>query len=346
MEEKKPLVESEIDVDDDEDIEENLDFEEPTEVDLAGIEDEEEDESLDIEAMISSPLCTDSVKLYLRDIGKYPLINSLAKEKELINRYRKNDDLDAKNELINCNLRLVVSIAKQYIYSGSDLMDLVQEGNLGLIRAIEKYDPNKNFKLSTYATWWIKQRIYRYIDDQSRTIRIPVHMAEFIRKIRKIQIKLQHEFGREPTPEEVAEEMDESLDKVQNALDVNNNSYLISLDSAPKEIDDEKECYYNIIPSNDDVKESTDSEDLKRVIASIIHDNKKFKKIQQRVVVLRYGLDNEERDYTLEEVADKLYEERLTSRRLTRERVRQIEDAVLKRIRNSPQTIRLLKETR
>ena len=183
----------------------SLDFDEPESVDLAD-EEELSDEDLAITVENVDSFADDSVRLYLREIGKIPLL-SAEEEQELAQRIVKGDK-KAKDKMVESNMRLVVSIAKRYGGRGLDFLDLIQEGNTGLLRAVEKFDPDKGFKFSTYATWWIRQAITRAIADQARTIRIPVHMVETINKVLRTTRKLTTELNREPTNEEIAKELD------------------------------------------------------------------------------------------------------------------------------------------
>ncbi|MBP5256644.1 MAG: sigma-70 family RNA polymerase sigma factor, partial [Clostridia bacterium] len=199
----------------------DLDFDDPDIGDIGDIGDDEETPMTDddLEALSSSAIAIDDpVKVYLKEIGRVELL-SMDKELELARRMSEGDE-EAKRRLTEANLRLVVSIAKKYVGRGMQFLDLIQEGNLGLIKAVDKFDPEKGFKFSTYATWWIRQAITRAIADQARTIRIPVHMVETINKVLKVSRQLTMELGHEPSVEEIAKELDMSIDKVREIMKV------------------------------------------------------------------------------------------------------------------------------
>ena len=260
----------------------------------------------------------DPVKVYLKEIGSFPLL-SLEEEVELAEKILHNDD-HAKKKLAEANLRLVVSIAKRYVGRGMLFLDLIQEGNLGLIKAVEKFDHTKGFKFSTYATWWIRQAITRAIADQARTIRIPVHMVETINKVKKVQSQLLHKNGQEPSVEDLAAELDMPQDKVREILKVAQEP--ISLESP---IGEEEDSHLgDFIPDYDaPVPEEAAThtllkEQLNEVLATLTPR-------EAKVLSLRFGIEDG-RPRTLEEVGKEF--------NVTRERIRQIEAKALRKLRH------------
>ncbi len=267
----------------------------------------------------------DPVKVYLKEIGKVPLLTA-EEEIELAMRIAEND-IEAKKRLEEANLRLVVSIAKRYSGRGMQFLDLIQEGNLGLIKAVEKFDYTKGFKFSTYATWWIRQAITRAIADQARTIRIPVHMVETINKVKKTNTILLHKNGREPTPEEIAAELSLSVDKVREILRVAQEP--VSLETP---IGEEEDSHLgDFIPDEDALApaEAASQSLLKEEITKVL---KTLTPREAKVLTLRFGLDDGH-PKTLEEVGAEF--------NVTRERIRQIEAKALRKLRHPGRSKRL-----
>lgn len=308
------------------------DFEEPDEAtlkrDLAAIEAEEinmaEMEDLSVPEGVS---VEDHVRMYLKEIGKVPLL-SLDEEIKLAQRMKDGDE-SAKQRLAEANLRLVVSIAKRYVGRGMQFLDLIQEGNLGLIKAVEKFDYTKGYKFSTYATWWIRQAITRAIADQARTIRIPVHMVETINKLMRIQRQLIQENGREPQVEEVAKEMNMSIDKVREIM--KNAQEPVSLETP---IGEEEDSHLGDFIPDDDAPAPAEAasftmlkEQLNNVLSTLTDR-------EAKVLRLRFGLEDG-RARTLEEVGFEFG--------VTRERIRQIEAKALRKLRH-PSRSRKLKD--
>lgn len=270
----------------------------------------------------------DSIQMYLKEIGQYPLIQA-AEERELAKRIELGD-MEAKNLLARANLRLVVSIAKKYVGRSSDLslLDLIQEGNLGLFKAVEKFDWSKGFKFSTYATWWIRQSITRALADQSRTIRIPVHMVETISKYKQVFRRLSQDLGRDPLPEEIATEMGVDVEKVHIIESINQET--VSLEQ-PIGDDDEKSTRGEFIA--DDKILRPDQEASRRILQDQIREvlNELSPK-EKKILELRYGLTDGVQ-HTLEEVGSEFG--------VTRERIRQIEAKVHEKLRNHEKIQRL-----
>ena len=290
-----------------------------------------EEEEIDMENIdLSVPegvSIEDPVRMYLKEIGKVPLL-SAEEEISLAQRMEEGDE-EAKKRLAEANLRLVVSIAKRYVGRGMLFLDLIQEGNLGLIKAVEKFDYRKGYKFSTYATWWIRQAITRAIADQARTIRIPVHMVETINKLIRVSRQLLQELGREPTPEEIAEEMHMSVERVREILKISQEP--VSLETP---IGEEEDSHLGDFIQDDNVPVPADAaaftmlkEQLEEVLGTLTER-------EQKVLRLRFGLDDG-RARTLEEVGKEF--------NVTRERIRQIEAKALRKLRH-PSRSRKLKD--
>ncbi len=320
-----------------EQFEEILEFMEAHNIDVLRISDDDDDILLDdddeveVEQIdLSVPdgvSIEDPVRMYLKEIGKVPLL-SAEEEIELAKRMELGD-MDAKKRLAEANLRLVVSIAKRYVGRGMLFLDLIQEGNLGLIKAVEKFDYRKGYKFSTYATWWIRQAITRAIADQARTIRIPVHMVETINKLIRVSRQLLQELGREPTPEEIAVEMNMPVERVREILKISQEP--VSLETP---IGEEEDSHLGDFIQDDNVPVPADAaaftllkEQLGEVLGTLTEREKK-------VLTLRFGLEDG-RARTLEEVGREF--------NVTRERIRQIEAKALRKLRH-PSRSRKLKD--
>jgi RNA polymerase primary sigma factor len=267
----------------------------------------------------------DPVRMYLKEIGKVPLL-TVEEEIELAKGMEKGDD-ECKRKLAEANLRLVVSIAKRYVGRGLQFLDLIQEGNLGLIKAVDKFDYTKGYKFSTYATWWIRQAITRSIADQARTIRIPVHMVETINKYTRVSRQLVHELGRDPSPEEIAKEMNMSVDKVREIMKINQDP--VSLETP---IGEEEDSHLGDFIPDEEALAPADAaaftllkEQLMAVLDTLTPREKK-------VLKLRFGLDDG-RARTLEEVGKEF--------NVTRERIRQIEAKALRKLRHPSRSKKL-----
>ena len=325
-----------------EQFEKILDFLETSNIDVLRITDNDDDtvddeillddeEEVEVEKIdLSVPdgvSIEDPVRMYLKEIGKVPLL-SAEEEIELAKRMELGDQ-EAKKRLAEANLRLVVSIAKRYVGRGMLFLDLIQEGNLGLIKAVEKFDYRKGYKFSTYATWWIRQAITRAIADQARTIRIPVHMVETINKLIRVSRQLLQELGREPTPEEIAKEMDMPVERVREILKISQEP--VSLETP---IGEEEDSHLGDFIQDDNVPVPADAaaftllkEQLEEVLGTLTER-------EQKVLTLRFGLEDG-RARTLEEVGKEF--------NVTRERIRHIEAKALRKLRH-PSRSRKLKD--
>ena len=287
----------------------------------------EEDIDLDAIDLLEGIGTEDPVRMYLKEIGTVPLL-SAEEEIELAKRM-ENGDQEAKKRLAEANLRLVVSIAKRYVGRGMLFLDLIQEGNLGLIKAVEKFDYRKGYKFSTYATWWIRQAITRAIADQARTIRIPVHMVETINKLIRVSRQLLQELGREPTPEEIAEEMHMSVERVREILKISQEP--VSLETP---IGEEEDSHLGDFIQDDNVPVPADAAAFTLLKEQLVEVLSTLTDREQKVLRLRFGLDDG-RARTLEEVGKEF--------NVTRERIRQIEAKALRKLRH-PSRSRKLKD--
>lgn len=323
-------------------VEEGL--EEPTEEDYGGHiddlleiddieekEDEAENEVPDLATVdLSAPsgvAINDPVRMYLKEIGEVPLLS--ADEEIRLAILMNEGDEKAKKKLCEANLRLVVSIAKKYVGRGMNFLDLIQEGNLGLIKAVEKFDHTKGFKLSTYATWWIRQAITRAIADQARTIRIPVHMVETINKLVRVQRQLLQDNGREPTPEEIGKVMDMTPEKVREILKISQEP--VSLETP---IGEEEDSHLGDFIQDDNVPVPADAAAFTLLKEQLVDVLRTLTEREQKVLNLRFGL-TDGRARTLEEVGKEF--------NVTRERIRQIEAKALRKLRH-PSRSRMLKD--
>ena len=284
------------------------------------VDEEEEDIDTLNSGQYFDDVSDDSVRLYLREIGKIPLLNA---EEELALAHRVvAGEKKAKDKMAEANMRLVVSIAKRYSGRGLDFLDLIQEGNTGLLRAVEKFDPDKGFKFSTYATWWIRQAITRAIADQARTIRIPVHMVETINKLLRTQRRMTQELNREPTIEELAKELEMEPEKVEYVIKIKQD--ITSLDAGVgRDGEDEDSVLGDFIEDEDSTtpEESAASQLLKEQVQAILSS---LSDREQKIVKMRFGLETG-KSHTLEEVGQEFA--------VTRERIRQIEAKALAKLR-------------
>ena len=289
-------------------------------------EDDVDVESIDL-SVPDGVSIEDPVRMYLKEIGKVPLL-SAEEEIELAKRMELGDE-DAKKRLAEANLRLVVSIAKRYVGRGMLFLDLIQEGNLGLIKAVEKFDYRKGYKFSTYATWWIRQAITRAIADQARTIRIPVHMVETINKLIRVSRQLLQELGREPLPEEIAEHMNMPVERVREILKISQEP--VSLETP---IGEEEDSHLGDFIQDDNVPVPADAAAFTLLKEQLVEVLSTLTEREQKVLRLRFGLDDG-RARTLEEVGKEF--------NVTRERIRQIEAKALRKLRH-PSRSRKLKD--
>ena len=296
--------------------------------DIEKMDDEEEIELDKIDLSVPEGVSIeDPVRMYLKEIGKVSLLTA-DEEIELAKRMEQGDE-EAKKRLAEANLRLVVSIAKRYVGRGMLFLDLIQEGNLGLIKAVEKFDYRKGYKFSTYATWWIRQAITRAIADQARTIRIPVHMVETINKLIRVSRQLLQELGREPTPEEIAEEMKMPVDRVREILKISQEP--VSLETP---IGEEEDSHLGDFIQDDNVPVPADAAAFTLLKEQLIEVLGTLTEREQKVLRLRFGLDDG-RARTLEEVGKEF--------NVKRERIRQIEAKALRKLRH-PSRSRKLKD--
>ncbi len=297
-------------------------------------EDEEEDDGvvvnekgeIDVDATVPKGIAVDDpVRMYLKEIGKVPLLTA-EEEIELAKRMEAGDE-EAKKRLCEANLRLVVSIAKRYVGRGMLFLDLIQEGNLGLIKAVDKFDYRKGYKFSTYATWWIRQAITRSIADQARTIRIPVHMVETINKLIRVSRQLLQTYGREPTPEEISAEMGISVDKVREIQKIAQEP--VSLETP---IGEEEDSHLGDFIPDDDVPAPADAAAFSMLKEQLVEVLGTLTEREQKVLKLRFGLEDG-RSRTLEEVGKEFD--------VTRERIRQIEAKALRKLRHPSRSKKL-----
>ena len=304
-------------MDDDEDMEPEL------------FEDGEEEEPIDVDNLdLSIPdgvSLDDPVRMYLKEIGKVPLL-SPEEEIELAKRMELGDE-NARKRLAEANLRLVVSIAKRYVGRGMQFLDLIQEGNLGLIKAVEKYDYSKGFKFSTYATWWIRQAITRAIADQARTIRIPVHMVETINRLIRTSRQLLQELGREPTPEEIAEKMEMPVERVREIMKISQDP--VSLETP---IGEEEDSHLGDFIPDEGASEPSEAASFTLLKEQLVDVLSTLTPREEKVLKLRFGIEDG-RTRTLEEVGKEF--------NVTRERIRQIEAKALRKLRHPSRSKKL-----
>lgn len=323
-----------IEVVDDKEVKADIDLKEPDDLDIQYIDEEKEEEKEETSKESSEPVeiavpkgisIDDPVRMYLKEIGKIPLLKP-HEEVDYAKRMAEGDEF-AKQKLVEANLRLVVSIAKRYVGRGMLFLDLIQEGNLGLIKAVEKFDYKKGYKFSTYATWWIRQAITRAIADQARTIRIPVHMVETINKLIRVSRQLLQQLGRDPKPEEIAKEMNMTEEKVREIMKIAQDP--VSLETP---IGEEEDSHLgDFIPDEDAPApaEAAAYSLLKEQIEDVLNT---LNDREQKVLKLRFGLEDG-RARTLEEVGKEFD--------VTRERIRQIEAKALRKLRHPSRSKKL-----
>ncbi len=323
-----------IEVVDDKEVKADIDLKEPDDLDIQSIDEEKEEEKEETSKESSEPVeiavpkgisIDDPVRMYLKEIGKIPLLKP-HEEVDYAKRMAEGDEF-AKQKLVEANLRLVVSIAKRYVGRGMLFLDLIQEGNLGLIKAVEKFDYKKGYKFSTYATWWIRQAITRAIADQARTIRIPVHMVETINKLIRVSRQLLQQLGRDPKPEEIAKEMNMTEEKVREIMKIAQDP--VSLETP---IGEEEDSHLgDFIPDEDAPApaEAAAYSLLKEQIEDVLNT---LNDREQKVLKLRFGLEDG-RARTLEEVGKEFD--------VTRERIRQIEAKALRKLRHPSRSKKL-----
>ena len=292
------------------------------EAEMEEIQNEEEELDLSVPEGIS---IDDPVRMYLKEIGKVPLLS--AEEEINLALKMENGDIEAKRRLAEANLRLVVSIAKRYVGRGMQFLDLIQEGNLGLIKAVEKFDYRRGFKFSTYATWWIRQAITRAIADQARTIRIPVHMVETINKLIRVSRQLLQELGREPQPDEIAKEIGMSVEKVREIMKISQEP--VSLETP---IGEEEDSHLGDFIPDDDAPAPAEAAAFTLLKEQLIDVLDTLTAREEKVLRLRFGLDDG-RARTLEEVGKEF--------NVTRERIRQIEAKALRKLRHPSRSKKL-----
>lgn len=292
---------------------------------LQEIEEVTEEEMNETEAMADTFSTDDPVRMYLKEIGKVPLLTP-EEEQDLAKRMAEGDE-EAKRRMAEANLRLVVSIAKRYVGRGMLFLDLIQEGNLGLIKAVEKFDSTKGFKFSTYATWWIRQAITRAIADQARTIRIPVHMVETINKVIRVSRQLLQELGHDPSPEEIAKEMNMPVDRVRDILKIAQEP--VSLETP---IGEEEDSHLGDFIPDDDAPEPAEAASFMLLKEQLVEVLKTLTPREEKVLRLRFGIEDGH-TRTLEEVGKEF--------NVTRERIRQIEAKALRKLRHPSRSKKL-----
>lgn len=297
----------------------------PDSEELSEIEEVSSEEMANVAALEETYATDDPVRMYLKEIGKVPLLTA-EEEQDLAKRMSEGDEL-ARQKLTEANLRLVVSIAKRYVGRGMLFLDLIQEGNLGLMKAVEKFDYTKGYKFSTYATWWIRQSITRAIADQARTIRIPVHMVETINKVVRTSRQLLQELGHDPTPDEIAEALDMPVDKVRDILKIAQEP--VSLETP---IGEEEDSHLGDFISDEGASEPSEAASQALLNEALLEVMETLTEREQRVLKLRFGLEDG-RTRTLEEVGREF--------NVTRERIRQIEAKALRKLRHPSRSKRL-----